>query len=86
MFPYAIISPNMTAAELHDRQPWLYRMIMMAVSSHERHKQVETGKLLISEIFTAVSDFSPLILFFFPEIGSSSRILYDFLSRAWKTD
>jgi len=56
-FPYAIISPSVTAVELLKKRPWLYRMIMMAVSSHERHKQIETGKLLISEISTAVSPF-----------------------------
>jgi hypothetical protein len=56
-FPYAIISPNVTAVELRDKQPWLYRMIMMAVSSHEREKQIETGKLLISELSIAVSLF-----------------------------
>ena len=25
-FPYAIISTNVTAVELHDKQPWLYRI------------------------------------------------------------
>lgn len=54
-FPYAIISPNVTAVELRDKQPWLYRMIMVVTSSHERHRQIETGKLLISELSTAVS-------------------------------
>jgi hypothetical protein len=67
--PYAVISPNVTAAELHEKQPWLYRTIMMATSSHERHKQIETGKLLISELSTAVSISRPEIVHSFRETG-----------------
>jgi hypothetical protein len=60
--PYIVISPNVTAAELHERQPWLYRTIMMATSSHERHKQIETGKLLILGLSIAVSISGPEIV------------------------
>jgi hypothetical protein len=54
----------MTAVELHDKRPWLYRMIMMAASSHEKHRQIETGKLLMSELSNAVSLFLALKLSF----------------------
>lgn len=35
---------------------------MVAVSSHERDRQIETGNSLISELSTAVSHFLPLKL------------------------
>jgi len=60
-FPYAVISPHITASNLQDQQPWLYKMIIMVVSSHEYRQQIETGKTLISEISTAVSLFPDLL-------------------------
>jgi len=47
----------MTVVDLEVQQPRLYKMIMMVVSSHEPLQQIETGKLLLSEISTAVSVF-----------------------------
>jgi hypothetical protein len=52
--PYAIISPTVSAEELYDKQPWLYRVVIMISSENELHEKVEEGKLIISELSTAV--------------------------------
>ena len=56
--PYKVIPRDATASQLLDKQPWLYKVIMMVASSHERKRQIETGKLIISEFSAAVSHLS----------------------------
>lgn len=76
-FPYAVISSDVTATELHGSQPWLYRMIMMAVSSHERYEQIEAGKSLISELSTTVS------LSLWPQLWLSLGTVYETKVLKW---
>lgn len=79
-FPYAVIAPGVTADELRDGHPWLWRMVLMVASFHERGRQIEEAKRLVTELSCAVGAFSFLacysVTLFTPTSRFSSAITW----------
>jgi hypothetical protein len=52
--PYGILAPNDTALELREKQPWLYRILLVIASADDRHYQIEAGRQIAIEISGAM--------------------------------
>lgn len=49
-FPFINIPDDVSAEDLRNQKPWLYRSIMMVAAQEERTRQQEMGKQIVSEM------------------------------------
>lgn len=52
--PYAIFPPDISADKLRANHPWLYRIVLVVASSHDRNQQIELGKQIAVDIAAAM--------------------------------
>jgi hypothetical protein len=52
--PYAVLPPDISADKLRANHPWLYRIVLVVASSHDRNQQIELGKQIAVDIAVAM--------------------------------